>query len=46
MTIGLSFPVEAKYPENGIMISLGIGMSALSANMSVNIPRYPVFDIN
>ena len=42
---GLSFPVDARYPENGMIISLGIGISALSASMRTKIPRYPVFDI-
>src|SRR6185312_11658800 len=43
--IGLSFPVDAKYPENGMIISLGMGISALSATIRKNIPRYPAFDI-
>src|SRR6185312_4170748 len=42
---GLSFPVDAKYPENGMIISLGIGIRALSATIRKNIPRYPAFDI-
>ena len=34
----LSFPVEARKPENGIMISLGIGIKALSSIIRKNIP--------
>ena len=41
----LNFPVETRYPENGIMTSLGIGISALSATIKKKIPRYPEFDI-
>jgi len=35
------FPVAARKPEKGIIISLGIGMSALSSIISINIPPYP-----
>jgi hypothetical protein len=33
--------VATRKPENGIIISLGIGMSALSNIIRKNIPPYP-----
>ena len=41
----LNLPEETRYPENGIITSLGIGISALSAIMSKNIPMYPELEI-
>ena len=37
----LNLPEETRYPENGIITSLGIGISALSAIISKNMPIYP-----
>lgn len=37
----LNLPDETRYPENGMTTSLGIGINALSAIMSKNMPIYP-----
>ena len=44
-SIGSNFPVEARKPEKGIMISLGIGIIALSRVIRKNIPRYPTLEM-
>ena len=44
--IGSKVPLLTRKPENGIMISLGIGISALSKIINKNIPGYPRLDIN
>ena len=41
----LNLPEETRYPENGIITSLGIGINALSAIMSRNMPIYPELEI-
>ena len=43
--IALNFPEATRYPENGMITSLGIGISALSAIMSKNMPIYPELEI-
>jgi hypothetical protein len=38
-------PVVTRYPEKGMMISLGRGMQALSMAMVIKIPVYPNVEI-
>jgi len=43
---GSNVPLLTRKPENGMIISLGIGMSALSKTLSKKIPGYPKVDMN
>ncbi len=43
---GSNFSFETRNPEKGIMISLGIGIIALSRIIRKNIPEYPRLEIN
>lgn len=43
---GSNVPLLTRKPENGMIISLGIGMSALSKTLSRKIPGYPNVDMN
>ena len=43
---GSNVPLLTRKPENGMIISLGIGMSALSNTLSKKIPGYPKVDMN
>ena len=43
--IGLNLPIDARYPEKGMITSLGIGINALSATISKKIPKYPELEI-
>ena len=44
--MGLNDPLLTRKPENGIIISLGIGISALSKTLNKKIPGYPKVDMN
>jgi hypothetical protein len=44
--IGSNVPLLTRKPEKGIMISLGIGIRALSKIIKKKMPGYPKLDIN
>jgi len=44
--MGSNVPLLTRKPEKGIIISLGIGMRALSKIISRKIPGYPKLEIN
>jgi hypothetical protein len=41
-----NIPLLTRKPEKGIMISLGMGISALSNIINKKIPGYPKLDMN
>ena len=43
--MGSNVPLLTRKPEKGMIISLGIGMSALSKTLNKKIPGYPKLDI-
>lgn len=43
---GSNVPLLTRKPEKGIIISLGIGISALSSTLSKKTPGYPKVDMN
>lgn len=43
---GSNVPLLSRNPENGMIVSLGIGMSALSKTLGKKIPGYPKVNMN